>query len=431
MRTVLKIMTLASLILMGGGMLEARTSVKGKTRSNSKVHSASKVNYRFKETTDGFKSPEGHTYTAKLGTARQDEIACTKAVITFIDPEIVKISYFTSEGWQDEEKYYAWHQDKDYIFISDDKDPLRISENGKTLTSVYTGPVFNIGDVKFQRPAFSPDVERDIIFKDLYYGTPWILSPDGTATRQFNSELSETGNYKELGNEAYKLEFNSTPDYKYQHSFHRYVIVGDTVYSVHDAYCDSDGRLMSPRIDEFTYNPEDRMLTITKVNGSSDVMRYMDKIFNPEIYGRYSTPSVPLSKLSEVACRWQSKSKENDGENQLAGSFNYKGQRFILLKNGSVILKDRSREGMYEQFDDGKSYQVYTWSPFYEGGDSFLIIGENVYAIDRGCCDCIYSYTYDWKNKVVVMEGGCSGEDPEYEQIPLSKMKPVATITWY
>lgn len=410
--------------------MEARTSANSKNRSKSKPRSSSMVNYKFKETTDGFKSPEGHTYTAKLGTARQDETICTKAVITFVNPEIVKISYFTSDGWE-EEKDYAWRQDKDYIFISDDKDPLIISENGKALTSAYTGTTYNIRDVKFQRPAFSPDVEQDIIYKDVFYGNPWILSPDGTAIRQFGDNLSETGNYKEIVKDAYKLEFNSTPDYEFTHTFNKYLIVGDTIYEVQNAYCDSDGRLRTPRVDEFTYNPVDRMITITKVNGSSDVMRYMDKIFNPEIYGRVSSSSIPLNKLSEVACRWPSKNKENDGENQRVGSFTYRGQKFILLKNGSVILKDRSRDGIYKQFDGGKSYQVYTWTPFREGGDSFLIVGDKVYSIDRGCCECVYSYTYDWKNKIVIMEGGCDGEESEYEKTPLSKMKPVATITWY
>ncbi|MCH5238082.1 MAG: hypothetical protein J1E95_09845 [Muribaculaceae bacterium] len=125
----------------------------------------------------------------------------------------MKVTYYNSEGWGDDSKFYAWHQDKDYVFISDNKDPLKISENGKTLTSVYTGPVYNIGKGSSARPAYTPDGNNDMIFVDDYYDKPWILSPDGTAIREFDKEMSETGKYTKTKEGIIKLEFNSKPDY--------------------------------------------------------------------------------------------------------------------------------------------------------------------------------------------------------------------------
>lgn len=429
MRKLIAVLTIVSVMLSVGIITEAKTTNKGNAKAKTKRSTTATVNYTFQTTADGFKSPEGYTYTARLETPRKDEIVCTKAVMTFINSEIMKVTYYNSAGWTEEVKYYAWHQDKDYIFISDDNDPLKISENGKTLTSVYTGSVYNIGKSGYHRPEYTPDVSNDMIFVDVFYGRPWILSPDGTATREFDKEVWETGKYTKNDGGFYKLEFNSKLNDIYPHQHSRYLIVGDTIYNVHTAYEYSDPTLTTPRVDDYTYDPSTKSVIITKVNGSTDVSNYMRKLYNPEIYGPLKSSTIPLSKLNVIGYSWKPKNKEQNGVNQVVGSFTYKGQKFTLMKNGAVILKDRSRGGIYEEYDGGKSYQVHTGSLFYEGGDSFLIVGDNVYAIDIGCCDCVYSFTYDWKNKIVIEEGGCDDEI-SIERTPLSKMKPVAVITW-
>ena len=217
----------------------------------------------------------------------------------------MKVTYYNSEGWGDDSKFYAWHQDKDYVFISDNKDPLKISENGKTLTSVYTGPVYNIGKGSSARPAYTPDVNNDMIFVDDYYDKPWILSPDGTAIREFDKEMSETGKYTKTKEGIIKLEFNSKPDYNYGHHYSKYIIVGDTIYTVNNAYVYPDSNITSPRVDEYTYDPSTKSVTINKVNGTTAVSNYMKQLYDPELYGPLTTPTIPLAKLEVTGYRWK------------------------------------------------------------------------------------------------------------------------------
>lgn len=274
----------------------------------------------------------------------------------------------------------------------------------------------------FYQSAYS----MDMVFVDEY-STPWVLSSDGKAKRSYYDEKREIGNFNKIDKNVYMLQFSSTPDYKYDPYYDYFLIVGDTIYEIQRLQSVESERM--PIIDECVYDSVNNTLKLTKINGSSDVNSYVTKIFDPEIYGNLDSNAIPLEKLEKIASRWKTHSRADDVDNQIIGSFKFKGRKFMLLKSGNVIIKDRSLNGNYVKMDGGKSYQIYTWYPFFEGSESFLVVDNNVYSIDVGCCSCVYNYTYDWENKIVIKKGGCDDE-VSVEKIPLSKMKPVSTITW-
>lgn len=417
MKYLNSVVAILLVLIVGNAATAARTkSSRKKTKAP-----VSRVDYTFRQTPDGYKSPLGKTYKGRVSKD-------LTAIIYFKTPDIASVKYCLGDS-DGIEYNYAWQQVGNNIFISDENDPLQISENGLSLTSVFTGVNYNISS---SADNVDPNSNTTMVFIPQYGGdNPWLFSTDGSVRRSFDDDESgETGTCTKLGDNVYKVVFETKPDYPYQHHYESYILVGDNAYNIYSDYA-SDGRKnLKTKVEDFTYNPQDSTVTITRINGSTDVTPYLKDIRDADREDGLKSATNKLSTFQIMAEKWNRKTAEDVRKDRVKGSFYYKGKKFQVLKNGSVVQKDRSCSGIFEEKHGGKDYHIYTWSKLFEGGDAFLIVGNKVYPMDVGCCSCVYTFDYNPGSKKVTVVGGCDGEE-ETVVTPLSRMKPASQITWY
>lgn len=122
----------AALSIMAFGSAEAKTSKSAKAKTTTtKKSTASK--YSFVKTSDGFVSPEGHTYQAKDGPV------CI--TLDFQDEDTL---YFVfQDGSRVTKRYFEWSQNKNsLVFYGDETMRATIAKDGMKMTS--DGIVFSI-----------------------------------------------------------------------------------------------------------------------------------------------------------------------------------------------------------------------------------------------------------------------------------------------
>lgn len=376
-----------------------------------------------------YMSPQGNSYKAKINLPGKKSDSTDYIEMSFISPDVVKITYIEDELGDDynNDHYFAWRQDKDLIAISDGNVPLRISDDGRQLISEHTGVVYDKIPYCAQ-DSWAPQSAGNEIFV-FDFGHPWILATDGSVTSNFTAQNMEKGQFTPISDGALRIFFTTDPAFVGPLEYSNFILVGDTVFRVHSAFTSVDHIPYDPVVTDFTYSSADQTVTVTGINGSSNVEPFVDDIFDSYLFdeGTPHTPTVPIAKLPESVHRWVETPETVEAARTPVATFTVKGEKYLLLNDGTAVTPDRARKGSYEVKNNGEYTIVIVEYPLVEGRDAFLVVGDNVYSIDVGCCACSYRYDYDDATKTVTKTGGCDDEE-EVEKIPLSKMKRVAKM---
>ena len=401
---------LLAIVVIGCLGIEAKTTKKSGKKKSISSKSVT-TNYKFETTDEGFKSPIGHTYY--LGKLAWNTEKC---YMSFITPD--KIEIFAGPKSNRVRVQYAWKQDGNFIFISDFGEPLKLSDDGKSLTGVYTGTSYTIsGNV----PIKDKNSENKI-YSGMY---TWWLSPDGKIVSStypqsdFSPEIT-VNSIKVLEDSYLICEYN----YQINDLSPKFLINNNAAYEFErfrkDKEWDENDWKNFYYLESCTnaiYTPENNTVTLKDVRAS-----------NYDNGEKINTQSftLPLNYFRKAAELWDPKANDIKADPQ-KGTFTLNGTKYIITEKGQAYSSNRDQSASIGRINDSAYLFTIGYGSIIpaEGYDQYLVVDNNLYSMptDTGI---EININYDPTSKKVIIT---SSDEYYNETKPLSKYPKAAAIS--